>query len=163
VDNDGLEDLIAEYFALLNDSNGTEEDSLVRLADVLDRLSLAARHVDYTLEDHQPDPPADDYLLQMERLRSLARRRFPGFESYNLASPVTGSPSDARIIGCDPYDDVAEVGQALSTVQWALDRTSVNDALSRFSSSYLAHWGAHAHNLRWYLFTRVRNASKVIF
>jgi Domain of unknown function (DUF5063) len=155
--DDGLDDLIAEYFALLNDANASEEDSLGRLVDALDRLCAAARHAEYTFEDDHPDPPERDYLEAVGQFRQLARRRFPDLEPYNVPHPIAGGAADARILVCDPYDDIADIACDLATVEWALGHTSINDALWHLSNSYLTHWGEHANNLRWYLFARAHD------
>jgi hypothetical protein len=148
-----LRQTIQRYLVLLEDSGGTPEENLLRLADVLDELARLARYTEPFFEDGYPDPPSagrDRY----KQNRGLAATRFPGLGPYNLPDPISRSPGECQIAVADPYDDIADIAGDLLQVQWCFAHTSDQDALWHFRLGHDSHWGDHLSNLRWYLYAR---------
>jgi hypothetical protein len=149
---DEIKQLATEFVALVTaEPVSSAEDPLGSLLDLLDRLSLFGRHVNYTFEDG-PDPPRGRY----KEFYRLAVDRFPGLSCYNIPDPISEKPADAKVLVGDPYDDIADISQDLEEVLWLFENASEGTALWQFEWGYQNHWGEHASNLRWYLFARER-------
>ncbi|MEQ1569929.1 MAG: DUF5063 domain-containing protein [Myxococcota bacterium] len=150
-----VEQAVEQFFALLEGDPRPPEDALLALADVLDRLMALGRRPDFAFEDGHPEPPATpgDY----RRFRDLAASRFPTLGLYNLPLDIAVAVGRSSLGMGDADDDVADIARDLSDVRWAFAHTSAADALWRFHFGFDSHWGAHANDLRWYLYARARD------
>jgi hypothetical protein len=150
-----VEQAVAQFFALLGDDRQSPEEALLALADVLDRLTALGRRPDFVFEDGHPDPPRspEDY----RRFRDLAASRFPTLGLYNVPLDIAVAVGSSSLGMGDADDDVADIARDLADVRWAFANTSAADALWRFHVGFDTHWGAHANDLRWYLYARARD------
>ena len=141
------------FMAVLSGEGG-DQSREQELRKALDRLALAY---------HFSEAPADERHYPrvrepgIERWKALCQRYsalFPDFGSYNTTMDVIEKVGSGEVIIGDPIDDLADITQDVQEFLDRWDRTSPEDALWHFRSSFEFHWGRHLRSLQVYLHER---------
>lgn len=142
-------DAISNYLALLEDVERPEAEAITALDDELNRLMRLGRDTPLPgATDDERDAPDWEY----DARRAVATRRFPSLGYYNIPASISRSLAETEVVVGDAIDDVADIAGDLADARWRFENTTETDALWSFRFFYDHHWGAHANNLRWYLF-----------
>lgn len=141
---------IENYLGLLQRSPLPKREALEKLAEALDRLSLAYHHtsdrVQVSAQSAEP-PPSDT-----KAMHKLAARAFPDLGFYASVAPE----ADATDITMGyAIGDIAEIACDLQEVVWRWKNIGADDAIWEFRFGFQTHWGRHLQDVRRYLHARL--------
>jgi hypothetical protein len=148
MDRAEIRKVVREYLDLIEAGAESVSENERQLGILLDRLPVAMHSVTFEFDDaNYPEAPRRDQAA----LRSTISTRFPRYGYYNVPETVTQKIGEASCIVGDAIDDILDIANDLSQVEWCWRNTSEDDALWHLRQSFETHWREHLRGLQLYL------------
>lgn len=143
--------LANEWLKIVDEPNPVNEDDLLRLEVILDKLSVLRYELGpfsgLAFEEGSSEHPRGD----QNEMRLRFSNRFPMLGFYHIPEMVTTDFSRTGLHLGDAIDDILDITNELSNVVRLVEQDRPFNACWDFAFGYDNHWRYHSRSLLWYL------------